>query len=111
MFKKLAFSILTFSISTSLTFAFTEKECQEYVKKLEECIEKEQKGDLNTKWRKCETQIISQVIQEQEDQGNCFSFEECRDLVMEEIKACNKERTSLYGKLFVKNQQKKQEQK
>ncbi len=106
MFKKLTLSILSFSLISSFSFGFTEKECQDYVKKVEACIKQEKDGDLNAKWRKCETKVITQVIQEQEDQGNCFSFEECRDLVMEEIKACGKERNQLYKKLYMKNQKK-----
>jgi len=102
--KKFILSALSFSVIFSVSYSFTEKECQEYVKKVEECIKQEKEGDLNAKWRKCETKVITQVIQDQEEQGNCFSFEECRDLVMEEIKACNKERNQLYRKLYMENQ-------
>ncbi len=101
--------ILPFAVFVSVTlvfsaYSYTQKECQEYVKKVEECIKQEKSGDLNTKWRKCETKVITSLIQEEEDQGNCFSFEECRDRVMEEIKACEKERIKLYNKLLRENQ-------
>ncbi len=102
--KKLITGIV--SLSTVLVFSaysYSEKECQNYVKKVEECIKKEKSGDLNTKWRKCETQVITNLIQEEEDQGNCFSFEECRDYVMQEIKACGEERKKLYNKLLREN--------
>ncbi len=96
--------LIVFLLFFSFSFAFTEKECKEYVSQVEKCIKQKKEGDLNTKWRKCETEVVAKLIQEQEEQGNCFSFEECRDLVMEEIKACNKERNNLYRKLYMENQ-------
>ncbi len=97
--KKFVVSLISLSFIFS-SYAFTEKECKEYVKQVEKCIKNEKTGDLNTKWRKCETEVVTKLIQEQEDQGNCFSFEECRDLVMQEMKSCNKERSELYRKLL-----------
>lgn len=82
------------------SFAYSEKECQDYVKKVEKCIKQKKDGDLNTKWRACETEVVTNLIQEEENQGNCFSFEECRDLVMKEMSSCNKQRTQLYNKLL-----------
>ncbi len=98
--KTFTVSFLSLFFLLSFSFAFTEKECKEYTERVETCIKKEKSGDLNTKWRKCETEVVTELIKEQEEQGNCFSFEECRDLVMEEMKSCNKERTQLYNKLL-----------
>ncbi|RMD45370.1 MAG: hypothetical protein D6831_03520 [Aquificota bacterium] len=100
MIKKTALFTVIFSSVFSFSMAFTKSECENYVKKVEACINKEKSGDLNTKWRKCETRVVTKLIQEQENQGNCFSFEECKDLVIDEMKSCKKQRTELYNELL-----------
>jgi len=100
--KKIVISLVFLSFVFS-SYAFTERECEEYVNQVEECIKKEKEGDLNAKWRRCETKVVAKLIKEQEDQGNCFSFEECKDLVIDEMKSCNKQRTELYNKLLKEN--------
>jgi len=76
------------------------KECQNYVKRMEECLSSTQGKDYVKVWRQCEGQAMWDMLKEYQDNGFCFDEEECKQKVLEEINSCKEERNALFRKHY-----------
>ncbi|NPA12727.1 MAG: hypothetical protein GXO45_01935 [Aquificae bacterium] len=74
--------------------------CKNYVSKMEKCLSSVKEKDYRKAWSNCEGKVMWDMLKEYQDNGFCFDEDECKQKVLEEIKACSKERGYLFRKFY-----------
>ncbi|WP_457640805.1 hypothetical protein [Persephonella sp.] len=96
------FMLLLFSLSFTVLAGMSKEDCKKYVSQIEKCIAEQKDKDLNKKWRYCEGLALWNLLEEYKNNGFCFDDDECKEMILNDIKACEKDRNELYRKLLSK---------